>query len=144
MAKPLSGYVRVPGVGYVAKFDINQVYNNTKSVNSSTQVIADNGQKKKISFDKIFGFLERAVGLFGTIAEGIQKIKGGTLPDAPTDSGVYQEENWLGANPDGTKVDEGKNPKAPETKPGLNIELTSTNLAIGIAGLILAKKVKLI
>lgn len=147
MAKPVSGYVYVAGVGYVPKFDINAVYNNTKSTTSSTQVITTTGEKKKVSFDKIFSYLEKAVGLFGTVADGISKIKSGAFPQIETDPSLDLEDDWIGANPDGVKVDEKNNPNNNNNGNGGNsfaFNLTSTDILLGVGGYLLAKKSKLI
>ena len=145
MAKPVSGYVYVAGVGYVPKFDINAVYNNTKSTTSSTQVITTTGEKKKVSFDKIFSYLEKAVGLFGTVADGISKIKSGAFPQIETDPNLSLEDDWLGADPEGTKVDEKKDPdRKKEEGNSFAFNLTTTDLLLGTGVFLLAKKSKLI
>ncbi|MCU0349905.1 MAG: hypothetical protein MUF43_03635, partial [Flavobacterium sp.] len=120
MATQYTGVVFVPGVGYIPTKDLNKVQTGTKATSSTTQVITTRGEKKVTTFDKIFDYLQKAVGIFGTVADGIQKIKSGSLPQVDTLDEVYQEKDWLGADADGV----GKKVTDEPEKKNFSLELT--------------------
>lgn len=139
MANPVSGYVLISGVGYVPRFDLIKVGNGTKSIGTTTQVITTSGKKKAVTFDKIFGYLEKAVGLFGSVAEGIAKINAGKFPKVESLSDLEEESEWLGSDPDGVKVDNKNNPPESQQKSFFD-SITATDALLGVGILFIGKQ----